>query len=146
MYCPYCNHNETKVVDKRDSDSSTRRRRECIKCEKRFTTHEKPEISLIIVKRDGSKEPYDRDKIRSGLFKSCGKRIGKEAIEEIVSDTESKLLKMSSTEVKSSSIGALVLKKLLKLDKVAYLRFASVYRKFEDIKEFEKEVKLIKTR
>ena len=145
MFCVYCN-NDTKVIDKRDNESTTRRRRECLKCEKRFTTYEKPEISIIIVKKNGTKEQYDREKIRLGLMKSCEKRLDKETIDNVVSDVESKLLKMKSTEIQSLSIGKLVLKKLLKLDQIAYLRFASVYRSFDDIKEFEKEVKLIKAR
>lgn len=147
MFCPYCNHEETKVIDKRDSNEATRRRRECMKCGKRFNTYEKPEISIIVVKRNGAKEPYSRDKLRAGIMKSCEKRpITQETIDAMVSDIESRLLRMDSTEISSSDIGALVLKKLLKTDKVAYLRFASVYREFDDLLAFEKEVKMIKSR
>ncbi|MBI4014856.1 MAG: transcriptional repressor NrdR [Candidatus Aenigmarchaeota archaeon] len=146
MKCPFCGHEETKVTDKRDAESLTRRRRECEKCEKRFTTYEKPEISMTVIKKDGSREPYDREKLRTGMMKSCEKRaISPESIEESVSEIESRLLKMPG-EIDSSAIGELVLKKLLKLDKVAYLRFASVHRSFEDVERFEKEVRLIKSR
>ena len=147
MFCPYCNHEETKVIDKRDSNEATRRRRECGGCGKRFNTYEKPEIIITVVKRDGAKEPYSRDKLRAGIVKSCEKRpIAQDIIDGMVSGIESRLLRMDSTEITSSDIGALVLKRLLKTDKVAYLRFASVYRDFEDIGEFEKEVKMIKSR
>ena len=147
MFCPYCNHEETKVIDKRDSNEATRRRRECDGCGKRFNTYEKPEIIITVVKRDGAKEPYSRDKLRAGIMKSCEKRpIAQDIIDGMVSDIESRLLRMDSTEITSSDIGALVLKKLLKTDKVAYLRFASVYREFDDLLAFEKEVKMIKSR
>lgn len=145
--CPFCSHEETKVTDKRDAESLTRRRRECEKCEKRFTTYEKPEISMTVIKKDGSREPYDREKLRVGMLKSCEKRaIPPESIDEAVSEIESRLLRMESTEIESSAIGEQVMRKLLKLDKVAYLRFASVHRSFEDVARFEKEVKLIKAR
>ncbi len=147
MRCPFCGHEETKVTDKRDAESLTRRRRECGKCEKRFTTYEKPEISMTVIKKDGSREPYNREKLRVGMLKSCEKRtIPLETIAEAVSEIESRLLRMNSTEIESNAIGELVLKKLLKLDKVAYLRFASVHRSFEDVAQFEKEVRLIKAR
>jgi transcriptional repressor NrdR len=145
MRCPYCFNEDTKVVDKRDSKDSTRRRRECLKCEKRFTTYEKPEVNLIVIKKDGRKEDFDRAKLKKGILLSCEKRpsIDEETVEEIVDIIEAKL-KRKSTEVDSRIIGEMVMKKLLKLDKVAYVRFASVYRSFGDVKDLEKELKLIK--
>ena len=145
MKCPYCENEDTKVVDKRDSEGFTRRRRECLKCEKRFTTYERPEINLVIIKKDGRREQFDREKVKSGIVKACEKRpVSMEAIEDVIDDIEIKLRKMNSTEIPSSKIGELIMKKLFKLDEVAYIRFASVYRSFDSPKEFEKEVKLLK--
>jgi transcriptional repressor NrdR len=144
MRCPYCLHDVTKVSDKRDVDDLTRRRRECEKCGKRFTTYERPEIQLIVVKKNGAREPFDRDKVKLGMLKACEKRpVGQDGIDEAVDSIEASLRKLGS-EVESKKIGELVMKKLLRLDKVAYLRFASVYRSFDDVKEFEKELKLLR--
>ena len=145
MRCPYCEHDDTKVIDKRDSENFARRRRECLKCEKRFTTYERPEINLIVIKKDDRREPFSREKLKDGIVKACEKRpVSQEAIDELVDDIEIRLRKLNSTEIPSSKIGEIVMKKLHKLDKVAYIRFASVYRSFESPKEFEKEVKLLK--
>jgi len=144
MQCPYCLHPETKVVDSRESESSVRRRRECLKCEKRYTTYEQAEIDdLVVIKKDGRREPYNRNKLMIGILKACEKRpVTKEAIEEMISKIESEL--RESDEAESNKIGEIVMKHLKSVDKIAYIRFASVYRSFEDVKEFEKEVKMLK--
>ena len=144
MRCLYCEHDETKVLDKRDNEEYTRRRRECLKCRKRFTTYEKAEINLIVVKKDGSKESFSREKLLSGMIKACKNRpVDEQAIEKAVDDIEARLVSMGP-EMTTKKIGELVMKKLLKLDKVAYIRFTSVYRSFDDIVAFEKEIKAIK--
>ena len=147
MKCPYCNSEDTKVIDKRASDDkSFRRRRECEKCNKRFTTYERVEIvPLTIIKRDGSRESFDRNKIRIGIMKSCEKRpINQEKIEKVVDEIENELLNMDKTDIKSRTVGNLIIDKLKDLDEVAYIRFASVYKKFKDIGSFEKELKELK--
>lgn len=146
MKCPYCSHNETKVIDSRESEDTTRRRRECLSCNKRFTTYERPEsINIIIIKKDLRREPYDMEKLKRGFIKACEKRpISHEQIDNIIDKIESKLKSLKTTEIKSEIIGEEVMKALKKLDKVAYIRFASVYRDFKDIKEFEKELKGLK--
>ncbi len=142
MQCPYCSHPETKVTDKRDIESLTRRRRECLKCGKRFSTREGVEWSeLKVIKKDGSREQFDREKIKSGVMKACEKRpIGDEQIDTMIGKIEEKIRKRGK-EVKTSVIGELVSSELKKLDKVAYIRFASVYRDFRDISDFKKEIK-----
>ena len=145
--CPYCFNENTKVLESRDSEEdATRRRRECERCGKRFTTYERAEIvHLIVLKKDGSEADFDRSKLRTGIEKACEKRpIPQEAIEGIVNNIEMKLRRRSSMKVKSSEIGDMVMHRLRKLDEVAYLRFASVYRAFEDAKEFKKEMDLLK--
>ena len=147
MRCPYCNNEGTKVVDKRSSDDKTfRRRRECEKCQKRFTTYERIEIvPLTIIKRDGRREDFDRSKIRIGMMKACEKRpINQEKIENIVDEIENELRNMDTIEIKSKIIGDMVSERLKSLDEVAYIRFASVYKKFKDIESFEKELKELK--
>ena len=148
MKCPYCGYAETKVVDKRETGEfdTTRRRRECLKCEKRFTTYERVErVDLGVVKKDGRKELFDKEKIRKGILRACEKRpVTLEQIDKIVDVIESDLRKLKSTEIKSEKIGEKVISALKKLDKVAYIRFASVYRSFADVKDFEKEIKEIK--
>jgi transcriptional repressor NrdR len=142
MKCIFCGA-ETKVVDKRTTDV-TRRRRECLKCEKRFTTYERPELTLMVVKKDGRREQYSRDKLLAGVMKACEKRpIAQEKITATVDALENELRKTGS-EVGSRKIGELVMKHLKRMDKVAYIRFASVYRSFDDIKYFEQEVKQLK--
>lgn len=145
MKCPYCSNGETKVTDKRDSEGKdiTRRRRECLKCNKRFTTFERVEtVNLVVVKKDGRRERFDREKLFSGMLKACEKRpISRNIIDTAVTGIEQKLKSMSSTEIDSRLIGELVMKRLKKIDKVAYIRFASVYRSFTDLESFEEELK-----
>lgn len=145
--CPYCASDHLKVVDKRPSDDkSFRRRRECEKCQKRFTTYERIElIPLTVIKRDGRRESFDRNKIRIGIMKACEKRpINQERIEKIVDELENELRNMDTIEIKSRVIGDMVMEKLKALDEVAYIRFASVYKKFKDIESFERELKELK--
>ena len=148
MICPYCNSQDTKVIDKRETSDlkATRRRRECLKCSKRFTTYEKIEpMEIFVVKKDKRREPFDKEKLKSGIIKACQKRpISHESIEKVLNETELMLRKKKKTEITSSEIGELVMRKLRKLDKVAYIRFASVYREFADISSFEKELKSFK--
>ncbi|EKD64921.1 MAG: Transcriptional repressor nrdR [uncultured bacterium] len=145
MKCPYCSNNDTEVIETRDSEdlSVTRRRRACPKCEKRFTTYERVEsVPLTVVKKDQRREPFDREKLRRGIWRASGKTtIKAEDIDRIVDEVERELITGDSTEIPSKSIGQLVAKRLKKLDKVAYIRFASVFRQFVDIEDFEKEVK-----
>ncbi len=142
MICPYCLKGETKVVDSRDSEGDVRRRRECLKCERRFTTYERPEIvDLIVVKKDGVREPFDREKLLRGIRRSCEKRPVKTIqIERIVDEIELELRNNDNIEVESKYIGELVMSKLKQLDKIAYIRFASVYRDFTDVAHFRKEL------
>ena len=144
MRCPYCNKEENKVMDKRETEDGkvTRRRRECLKCKKRFTTYERiEEFGLVVVKKDGTREQYDRQKLRSGILKSCEKLpIPTEKIDKLVDEIEAELKSKETTEIKSKEIGNLAIKRLKKLDKVAYIRFASVYQEFADLKEFEEEL------
>ena len=143
--CPYCGHNETKVVDKRETNElvTTRRRRECLKCGKRFTTYERVEdIDLVVGKKDGRREEFDRDKIRRGLLRACEKRpVSVEQIDKILDKVESQLRVLKDKEVKSSVIGDKIMKELKRLDQIAYIRFASVYRSFADVTDFQKELK-----
>ncbi|MBI2106676.1 transcriptional repressor NrdR [Candidatus Woesearchaeota archaeon] len=145
MKCPYCNHSETKVVDKRETDDLdvTRRRRECLKCQKRFTTYERVEgIDLVIVKKDGRREAFDKEKLKRGLLRACEKRsISIEQIDKIIDKVESELRNQDTKEINSSIVGDRVTKELKKLDQVAYIRFASVYRSFADVTDFQKELK-----
>ena len=144
MKCPYCSQLETKVLDKRetDNDAVTRRRRQCLTCEKRFTTYEHIEmVDLMIVKKDGSRQQFDRQKLKNGILKACEKRpIDLEKLDTVVSQIEAELLNSDGTEIASAKLGELVMKKLKKLDKVAYIRFASVYRDFADLTEFKEEL------
>ena len=144
MKCPYCGSEELKVLDKRTSDEkSIWRRRECLKCEKRFTTYERVESAdLIVIKKDGTRrERFDRNKLKSGILKACEKRpVTNEAIEKMVDEIEAELRGEDSVEIPSKKIGELVMKKLKRIDKVAYIRFASVYREFEDIESFRDEL------
>lgn len=144
MICPFCAHKGTKVVDKREGSGgkTTRRRRACLKCGRRFTTFERVEtLDLLVIKKDGKREIFDRGKLRSGIIKSCEKRpISAEDIEKIVDEVEASLRKSGASEISSKEIGELVIKKLKKVDKIAYIRFASVYRQFADISDFENEL------
>ena len=144
MKCPYCNHDETQVIDTRETENleATRRRRECLKCNKRFTTYERvEEADIIVVKKDGRRERFERKKLVDGVLKACEKRdISLDKIEKLVDEVESDLRKRDSVEVDSKIIGEIAMKKLKTLDKVAYIRFASVYREFEDLDRFEEEL------
>ncbi|MBL8027897.1 MAG: transcriptional repressor NrdR [Fibrobacteres bacterium] len=144
MRCPYCGHQEDKVVDSRSSKEgrAVRRRRECLECEKRYTTYEYIEnVSLSIVKNDGRIEEYDREKLRQGLLTSCKKRpISIKKIDSIVDKIENDIQNLSHTEIKSKVLGEIVMNELQKLDEVAYVRFASVYRQFKSKEEFLKEL------
>jgi transcriptional repressor NrdR len=148
MKCPYCGSNDTKVLDKRETEEDlvTRRRRECLKCQKRFTTYERVELAdIMVIKKDGKRETFNRDKLKNGIVKACEKRpVNQEQIDSVVDRIGIKVRNMDSNEIESTVIGDLVMKELKKLDKVAYIRFASVYREFEDIGEFAKEVKSLK--
>lgn len=142
MKCPYCS-NETKVLDKRDTQEITRRRRECLnkKCKKRFTTYERVETNVRVIKKDKRREPFSREKLVAGMTKACEKRpVSQEAIEKAVGEIETKV-RAYGPEIPSKIIGELVMKQLKKLDKVAYIRFASVYREFQDISDFRKTIK-----
>jgi transcriptional repressor NrdR len=147
MKCPYCSNLEDKVIDSRISkDGATiRRRRECLACQKRFTTHEKIEDTLpSIIKKDGRREPFDGQKIRDGLTKACQKRnISIQQLEQIVDNIERSLMEQGVKEIKSSVIGEKIMQELHSLDQVAYVRFASVYRSFKDITDFMEEVKAV---
>ena len=140
MQCPFCNHGETKVIDKRDHEGITKRRRECLKCEKRFNTLESVEkLDLRVIKKDGGREDYDLEKMKRGIIKACEKRpITQEQINKMVNNIS---YPWSNGKVKSEVIGELVSRELKKVDKVAYIRFASVYREFRDISDFKKEIK-----
>jgi len=144
MKCPYCGYKEDKVVDSRLShdNSAVRRRRECLNCAKRFTTYEYVEdISLMVIKKDGRRQAFDRKKLLSGIMKACEKRpVSIEKMEEIATGVERAIQKDSSREVPSVKIGALVMDRLKLLDDVAYVRFASVYRQFRDISQFMTEL------
>ena len=145
MKCPFCGHIEDKVIDSRSSneDKSVRRRRECMKCKRRFTTYEYiEEIPLMVIKKDGRREAFDRNKMISGILKACEKRpVSLEKIEALVDKVEKDLRESFDKEVKVQEVGELVMENLHHLDEVAYVRFASVYRQFKDINQFMKELK-----
>ncbi len=147
MKCPFCNNSETKVLDSRPTEDNTsiRRRRECLNCQKRFTTYEKVEdIPVYVVKKDGTREPFDKRKIITGLLKSCEKRIVSiSVIEGIADDVEKQIYNTMQQEVTSNLIGELIMGKLKDIDDVAYVRFASVYRQFKDINTFMEELQKI---
>lgn len=145
MKCPYCNFENTDVLETRDNEdlSVTRRRRNCTKCEKRFTTYERVEsVPITVVKKDDRRETFDREKLRRGIWRASGKTtVTAKDIDRIVDEVERELIGGESTEVMSKKIGELVGKRLKKIDKIAYIRFASVFRQFVDIEDFEREVK-----
>lgn len=145
MICPFCEHKETKVIDSRllQNGQSIRRRRKCLQCHKRFTTYETIEVSMpMVVKQDGRRESYRREKILSGIEKACQKRpISTERVENIVNNIEKNILEIASKEIHTNDIGAIVMAYLRQLDPVAYIRFASVYRKFQDVEEFVDNLK-----
>ena len=145
MKCPFCGHLQDKVVDSREAKigDTIRRRRECVKCERRFTTYERiDEIPYMLVKKDGRREKFDRQKILAGLLKACEKRpVPVSKLEQIVNETEAFVAESPDRERKSAEVGQLVMNRLRKLDKVAYVRFASVYLDFKDVREFMGELK-----
>lgn len=144
MKCPYCYFAESKVIDSRPTEDggSIRRRRECLKCGKRFTTYEKIEsVALVVIKKDESRQPFDRNKVLKGIITACEKRtISIAQMEQVADDIESELMQSMKKEVTSTQIGELVMEKLRALDEVAYVRFASVYKQFEDLSTFMKEL------
>ena len=149
MKCPYCNAQDTKVIDSRpaDDNSAIRRRRQCETCGKRFTTYEKLEtMPLMVIKKDNTREAYDRSKIEAGIIHSCHKRpVSTQQIKAMIDEIENQIFNMEEKEVPTSVIGELVMKKLQMLDEVAYVRFASVYREFKDVNTFIEEIgKLLK--
>ncbi len=145
MRCPYCGSKNDSVIDSRVSRnaSNVRRRRECLKCKKRFTTYEYVEkISLMVIKKDGRREPFDREKLMKGIFVACEKRpVSMKRIERLVEEIERSLGRENDREVASREIGEFVMKRLHELDEIAYVRFASVYRQFRDVGQFMKELK-----
>ena len=145
MKCPFCLHEDDRVIDSRSSNEgkSVRRRRECLKCKKRFTTYEYvEEVPLMVIKKDGRRESFDRNKIISGILKACEKRpVSVEKVDSLVDRVEKELQKSFDKEVKAQVVGELVMDYLHKVDEVAYVRFASVYRQFKDINQFMKELK-----
>ena len=150
VICPFCAHQESKVVDKREGadGKTTRRRRECLKCARRFTTFERAEtLDLLVIKKDGKREVFDRVKLRSGIIKACEKRpISAQEVEKILDEVEADLRKKNVNEVSSKKIGELVIRRLKKIDEIAYIRFASVYRQFADLSDFEKELAMLSKR
>ena len=145
MKCPYCSFDESKVIDSRptEENNSIRRRRECLKCGKRFTTYEKLEsIALVVVKKDESRQPFNRNKVLKGIITACEKRpISLAQMEKVADDIESELAQSMEREIKSTMIGEMVMDKLRLLDEVAYVRFASVYKQFDDLSTFMDELK-----
>ncbi len=149
MKCPYCSNEETKVIDKRGTEEklATRRRRECLKCGKRFTTYERTETDLMIIKKDGSRQKFSREKLKSGIMKALEKRpVSLDQVNHLLDNIEANLKNKNSSEISSRIIGELVMKRLKSLDKVAYIRFASVYREFEDPSSFIEEIKILTKR
>jgi transcriptional repressor NrdR len=147
MNCPFCGHSETKVIDSRDTndEKATRRRRECEKCASRFSTYEEVELlSLSVIKKDGRKEEYDKNKVEAGIRKALEKRpISEEKIEKLIGDIEYEIQSRESCEITSKEIGKIILEKLKEIDDVAYLRFASVYKSFGSAESFKKEAEKI---
>ena len=148
MYCPFCGHQETKVVDSRLAGDGyqTRRRRECIECSERFTTFESAELVLPkLIKRDESREPFNESKRRAGILVATEKRpISSESIEELISRIIRKVQKLGEREIQSRTLGEIVMLELREIDEIAFVRYASVYRRFQDIEEFEKEIESLR--
>ena len=143
MKCPYCGYEDSKVIDSRPAEDRIRRRRECLKCEKRFTTFEAVEHApIVVVKKDGARQEFDREKLFNSLLRACNKRpVSYETIEKAVDSIESTLLNELEREIPSSRIGELAMEKLRNIDDVAYVRFASVYREFKDANTFMNELR-----
>jgi len=143
MNCPFCNSEELSVVDKRDiSEALIRRRRECLKCNQRFTTYEKVgDVDFFVIKKDGTREKYDKEKIKRGIILACKKRpVTIENIEKVISTVDKELKRDGNVEISSDDIGKLVMKNLKDLDEVAYIRFASIYKAFKTTNDFKKEI------
>jgi transcriptional repressor NrdR len=150
MYCPYCPHQDTKVIDSRlvTEGGQVRRRRECIECGERFTTFETAELMMPkVVKGDGTRQPFDDAKLKSGILRAVEKRpVSVESVEESIIQIQLKLRSLGEREVNASIIGELVMEALRKLDQVAYVRFASVYRRFKDVSEFREEIERLESK
>ena len=149
MKCIFCNHEESKVIDSREAEEAEviRRRRECLKCEERFTTYERIEnVRLAVIKRDGKREQFDREKLKFGILRSSEKTtVSAEDVGNIVDEVERELISGDSVEVEAKKIGQMVAARLKKIDKIAYIRFSSVFKRFVDVEDFEKELqRLIK--
>jgi transcriptional repressor NrdR len=148
MKCPFCGHTEDKVVDSRVGREGEfiRRRRECLRCHRRYTTYEYIEDVLpLVVKRDGRREPFDRQKLRASILKACEKRsVGVQKVDDIVADIEARLHERAEKEISSLELGDMVMEHLKRLDQVAYVRFASVYRQFQDVSQFTEAVAQLK--
>lgn len=146
MKCPYCGKKDTKVIDTREVGEGIRRRRECKSCQQRFTTYERvARTSLLVVKRDARREPFDSEKLLKGILRACAKRpIPTETLEEMVKDIERELYELGRAEVNSDVIGKMVMERLRELDDVAYVRFASVYRRFQDVDSLAEEIEEFK--
>lgn len=144
MKCPYCDHSKTKVIDSRaiEEGKAIRRRRRCTNCDSRFTTFERREtVGVTVVKKDGAKEPYNREKLAGGFVKACSKReVSRAEIERNIARIEEEIMKAKDKEITASQVGDLVMDSLRELDEIAYLRFASVYKRFDDVSEFQKEL------
>lgn len=145
MKCPYCGSRETEVVETRDSEDqeTIRRRRACIQCQKRFTTYERIEnVHLFVIKKDGKREQFNRGKLKTGILKACEKTtVPVETIDKITTEVERELRGCDTVELESKKIGELIANRLKTIDKIAYIRFSSVFKRFVDVEEFEKEVK-----
>ncbi|MBC7316758.1 MAG: transcriptional repressor NrdR, partial [Chloroflexi bacterium] len=139
---PYCGHTKSRVIDTREVGDGIRRRRECLACRQRFTTYEQvARVNLLVIKRDGRREPFDRQKLYEGIRRACAKRpVSAERIEQVVSEIETSLYNLGQAEVSSRTIGEMVMERLREIDDVAYVRFASVYRSFADIQTLKREV------
>jgi transcriptional repressor NrdR len=148
MQCPFCAHEENKVIDTRESTDSIRRRRQCLNCNKRYTTYERiAQTGLMVIKQDGRREAFDRQKLMSGIIKACAKRpVSMQSIETVVDEIEMELHALGKSEVDSQKIGQLLMERLRKLDDVAYVRFASVYRRFADLDSLSIEIQRLKER
>lgn len=144
MNCPYCGHSDSRVTDSRDASESIRRRRQCLLCGRRFTTYERVQAGLLVIKKDGRREEFQREKLITGVRKACTKRpVAEESIEKMADEIEAELQEMGKLEVASSTIGEMVMERLKQIDRVAYIRFASVYRQFADIETFREEVEAL---
>ncbi|MEK6757861.1 MAG: transcriptional regulator NrdR [Nanoarchaeota archaeon] len=143
MICPYCLNKNSKVTNKRPSNNEIRRRRECLKCKKRFTTYEKVvSDNIYVIKKNGGREKFSREKLEKGLERAFEKRpVPKEKIEKMINEIEEQIRKKGKKEIQSSVIGEIVMKKIKKVDNVAYIRFASVYRNFQDVQDFKHAIK-----